>query len=311
MRRIIFTLIAFSFILSVSAQTAKPQKKKAKSHWKSGGTASLSFMQGGARNAAFGGEKFSVSFSGQLYLWANRKVGLNNWENQIDLGYALTNAHTSGLRKSDDKFDFVTKFTHKYWKKSGIGVWGNVRGQMTNGYDFTESPKQRISGFFAPAYVTAAVGLNYMPWKNFSLFAGAANRWIIVTNSPYSYSYQGGVKPDGSAERSLAEKYGVDPERRVRFDIGPFVSASLKKELCKNLTYRGRADFLSDLVHGEPTNIDIYWSNYFSLKVNKWLQVQYNFDFTYDDDVEMFGPNKRSPAAQLKSVFGVGIMGRF
>ena len=98
-----------------------------------------------------------------LNLQANRKWRKNIWENSIDLSYALINTNTTGFRKTDDKIDFVSMFRHSITKKDnkvGIGAWFNVRTQFHDGYDYTETPKRRISGLMAPGYLTLGPGFD-------------------------------------------------------------------------------------------------------------------------------------------------------
>jgi hypothetical protein len=129
---------------------------------------------------------------------------------------------------------------------------------------------------------------------------------VVVTNAPYSYNFQGGVKPDGTMEKSLAEIYGVDPGDEVRRELGAFLSATYRKTVFSNVDYRTRLDLMSDFErHAE--NIDIYWTNGVTMSVNKWLKVSYNFDLIYDDDVKIFGDNRNVPAIQMKSILGVGV----
>jgi hypothetical protein len=224
----------------------------------------------------------------------------------------MINTSSVGVRKLDDKLDFVSKYTYNLTKDIGIGFFANARTQLTNGYDYTEEKRRRTSGFFAPGYVTFAPGANWQPTSHFSaFFAPVAVHWVVVTNNPYSFNYQGGVKPDGSAERSLASLYGVDPEKQVRVEVGPFISLKFNKEICKNVYYGSRMDLMSDLTNEEPENVDVYWTNFVGMRVNKWLHVTYSFDLISDNNVKMFGETKRSPATQLKSMLGVGVAAKF
>jgi hypothetical protein len=160
--------------------------------------------------------------------------------------------------------------------------------------------------------MTFAPGFQIKPTSYFSVFISpVAAHWVVVTNRPYSFNYQGGVKPDNTVERSLAEKYGVDPEKKVRFEVGPWVSASFNKEIVKNVNYRSRLDLFSDLTNEEPMNVDVFWNNAFTLKANKWLQTNLWIDLIYDDNVTMFGQNKTSPAAQINSMLGIGVSASF
>lgn len=311
MRRFIFTLIAISLTVSAISQNKKKMGNP-NSPWKKGGMLSLNLAQSGSRNWAAGSEKFSLTFAGYLNLWATRKAGKNTWSNSIDIGYSMLNTHDQGVRKLDDKVDFISKYTYDVKPKFGAGFLFNARTQMTNGFDYTEEQRRRISGFFAPAYITFAPGFEWKPKSYFSLFLSpVAAHWVVVTNKPYSFNYQGGVKPDSSSERSLASLYSVDPVKQVRFEAGPFVSANFNKDVCKNVHYHSRLDLQSDLTNGAPLNIDVYWTNMIGMRVNKWLHVTYSFDLIYDNEVKMFGPNKTAPAAQLKSLLGVGVAAKF
>jgi len=311
MRRLIFTFIIFSLTVSALAQDKKKMGDP-NSPWKKGGMFSLNLAQSGSRNWAAGSDKFSLAFAAYLNLWATRQSGKNTWENNLNLSYAMINTSGAGVRKIDDKLDFTSLYAYSLAKQTGVGVLANLRTQMTNGYDYTEEKRRRISGFFAPAYITFAPGVDWRPLSYFSAFLSpVAAHWVDITNKPYSFNYQGGVKPDGSSERSLASLYGVDPEKQVRFEAGPFVSLKFNKTLCKNVVYSSRLDLMSDLTNDEPMNVDVYWTNFVGMHVNKWLHVTYSFDLISDNNVKMFGAGKRSPATQLKSILGVGIAAKF
>lgn len=309
MRKLIFTLFAFTLTLSLLAQNTNGPKKKI---WNTQGIFSFNVGQGGSRNWAAGSEKFTLQAAAYLNYRADRKWRNNIWENSLDLSYAIINTNKLGFRKTDDKIDFVSLFRHRITKKEivGIGGWLNLRSQFHHGYDYSETPKRRISGLMAPGYLTFGPGFDVRV-RSASLFVSpVAPRLIIFTNRPYSFNYQGGVKPDGSQEIPLAWHYNVDPERKVRFDLGALISAKYKKEIARNVTYSTRADFYSNYLD-DPQNIDVFWTNSFHLKVNKWLIVNYNFDLIYDDDVKLFGANHNKAATQLRSQLGVGFAAKF
>ncbi len=310
MRKLIFTLFAFTLTLTLTAQNTAPKKKRT---WDTKGTFSFNVGQGGSRNWAAGSERFTLQAAAYLNFQANRKWRKNIWENNLDLSYALINTNKLGFRKTDDKIDFVSLFRHSIVKNDvvGIGAWFNMRTQFHHGYDYSETPKRRISGLMAPGYFTAGPGIEIRSKKSASLFVSpVAPRMIVFTNQPYSFNYQGGVKPDGSQETPLSWHYNVDPERKVRFELGALISGRYKREIVKNVTYSTRADFFSNYVD-DPQNIDVFWTNVLHLKVNKWLVVNYNFDMIYDDDVKLFGINHMKAAAQLRSQLGVGFQAKF
>jgi hypothetical protein len=313
MRKLIFTLFISILTTSLFAQTNPAPQKNSKRGWTTQGLFSFNVGQGGSRNWAAGSERFTLQAAAYLNYQANRKWRKNIWENNIDLGFALMNQTKVGFRKTDDKIDYVSMFRHQVTKKDemvGIGAWFNVRSQFHHGYDYTQEPKRRISGLMAPGYITLGPGFDIRT-KCASLFVSpAASRLILFTNRPYSFNYQGGVKPDGSTETPLSWHYNVDPERKVRYELGALVSVKFKKEIAKNVSYSTRADFFSNYVD-DPQNIDVFWNNVFHLKVNNWLIVNYNFDLIYDDDVKLFGLTRTKAATQLRSQLGVGFQAKF
>lgn len=304
MRKLIFTLFSLIITLTLSAQN----------YWKTGGALGINVGQGGSRNWAAGSERFSLQASGSLNYFANKTWRSNIWENTLDLSYALINTKSIGFRKTDDKIDFVSMFRKSITKDTvvGIGAWFNVRTQFHDGFDYTETPKRRISGIMAPGYLTLGPGFEIRPRGNpFKLFVSPfAPRMILFTNRPYSFNYQGGIKPDGSQETPLAWHYNVDPDRKVRFELGALVSLKFDKPLMRNISWKTRADAFSNYLD-DPQNIDVFWTNVFNLRVNRWILVNYNFDLIYDDDVKLFGPMRNKAATQLRSQLGVGVTAKF
>ncbi len=303
--------------------------------WVTGGVFSLNLGQGGSRNWAAGAEKFSFSIASYLSVFANKKFGKYSWRNTIDLGFAMVNASSTGVRKTDDKIDLFTKFTRDLSTTTSAGLVGSLRSQFTPGYDYDYLGKglqRRTSDFFAPAYAVIAPGIDWHPKSYFSVFVSPLSaRFVIVTNEPKSYYYQGGVIPTTpeAYEMPLAALYGVDPARGVRNEIGGFLSANFGMEIFKNVTYKTRTDLFSNYtksyrftptgpdelqiteVSPKPQNIDVFWTNIILMKVNKWLGVSYNFDLIYDDDVRQFGPDKNSAATQMRSMLGIGVTAAF
>ena len=211
----------------------------------------------------------------------------------------------------------------------------NFRSQFYDGFDYDyrgKGYKRRISGFFAPAYVIVAPGLDWHPTDYFSIFfSPISSRLVVVTNRPKSYFYPGGDPgvDGGGYEAPLSTFYGVDPDREVRFEAGAYASVNFSKEILKNVSYKSRLDLysnylksyrftpigpdqlLTEKIDAKPQNVDVFWTNLIVMKVNKFLNVTYSFDLIYDDDVRQFGENKTSAAAQLRSLLAVGFSAKF
>ncbi len=281
--------------------------------------------QAGSKNWASGNDVFSVSAN--MFLNAHANLAKKRWyfNNSLIASYGLINTDEYATIKNDDKIDLFSTLGIKLKKKQkfGIGSAFNFRSQFSNGYDrdyLNQGIKRRTSGFFAPAYITLApIGVNYQT-KHLSIYGTAvAFRGVIVSNEPYSYTYQGGIIPSdmineknrASIERSVAEMYGVDPKKTIQYQVGPYISVMYNKEICHNISYMGRMDLFSDFTHKTPGNVDVFFMNTFIFKINNWLNALYSLDLAYDDDIKKFGYYKDHPALQSKSILGIGLNARF
>lgn len=281
--------------------------------------------QAGSKNWASGNDVFSVSAN--VFLNAHANLAKKRWyfNNSLIASYGLINTDEYATIKNDDKIDLFSTLGIKLKKKLkfGIGAAFNFRSQFSNGYDrdyLNQGIKRRTSGFFAPAYITLApIGVNYQT-KHLSIYGTAvAFRGVIVSNEPYSYTYQGGIIPSdmineknrASIERSVAEMYGVDPKKTIQYQVGPYISVMYNKEICHNISYMGRMDLFSDFTHKTPGNVDVFFMNTFIFKINNWLNALYSLDLAYDDDIKKFGYYKDHPALQSKSILGIGLNARF
>ncbi|MGN6420981.1 MAG: DUF3078 domain-containing protein [Pseudobacter sp.] len=307
-----------------------------KSGWRKGGIFSLNVGQGSSKNWAAGAEKFSFSTAAGLSLFANYRDGKFYWNNNLDLGYAIVNTTSLGNRKTDDKIDYFTKLGHDLTKTLSLSGVVNFRSQFTNGYDYTylgkDTYKRRTSSFMAPGYLIVAPGLDWHPVPYFSLFVSPISARMVFVTSPWSYYFPDGVIPvddGGGFEKPLATLYGVDPGQKVRAEMGGFASANFAKEIMKNVTIKSRLDLysnylstyrytptgprqvLKEKLEAKPQNVDVFWTNLISMKVNRFLNVTYNFDLIYDDDVRQFGPENTSAGTQIRSLLSVGFSAKF
>ncbi len=261
-----------------------------KDGWKRGATINIGLAQGGTNNWAAGGEKSSFALNGYLNVFANLKRDKIKWTNNLDLFYAVINTTSQGMRKNDDRIDLFSKYLYMVKPKFGVGVVGTFRTQFTDGYNYDETPKLKTSDFFAPAYLTIAPGVDWQPNADLSIFVSPISaRWTFVS--------KGNI--------ALGPDYGLDSGKTSRFEAGAYLSAAYKKEIFKNVVYKGRLDLYSNYL-ANPQNIDVFWTNLIGMKVNKWLTVTYSFDLIYDDDVRIFGPAQNAPRTQTKTLLSVG-----
>ncbi|MBL0357474.1 MAG: DUF3078 domain-containing protein [Chitinophagaceae bacterium] len=301
-------------IQNTTSKTVKVEegKKPNKNGWIRGANLSFGLTQIGNKNwVAAGGDEFSLSAAASLNAFATRTWGRYTWENALDVNYGLVNTSTLGVRKVNDRLDLLSKYSYKpkKWKNTTLTLLGQLRSQITSGYQydyFGTTEKRRNSGFFAPAYVIVSPGIEWKPNSWFSLFGSPLSaRWVIVSNGAYSYAGQGGIFND-QEETPLATLYGVNPAKGHRGEFGAFVTATIKKDIFKNTSYYSKLDLYSNYIKG-PQNVDVFWTNQFKVRLAKWLNVNYQLDMLYDDDVK----NPKNPSSsiglQLLSTFGIGV----
>ncbi|MEO7523004.1 MAG: DUF3078 domain-containing protein [Ferruginibacter sp.] len=260
--------------------------------WKTGGNFSLNINQGSLSNWSAGGDKFSFSLNSYLNLYGFYKKDKHSWDNTLDLAYGLVNTTSLGSRKASDRIDFLTKYGYAIGKKVNIAALLNFRSQFANGYTYSKNSvgadsATLTSKSFAPAYLLLSLGLDYKPNSDLSVFISPiTQRWIFVS------------------DLSLAPGYGLDPGKKVKSELGAFLSANYLKKLGSNFTFKTRLDLFSNYRH-EPKNIDIYWSNVLTAKLTKYINFSFNLDMIYDDDTQNVNPGK-GPAPQWLQLMGIG-----
>jgi hypothetical protein len=246
-------------------------------------------------NWAAGGDKFSLSLNSILSVYAFYKRDKHSWDNTLDINFGYLRSTSLGNRKNDDRFDLLSKYGYAIADKWDLSGLFNFRTQIANGYTYSDTSRTFSSSFLSPAYVLLSLGLDYKPAESFSVFISPVTaRWVIVTD-------------DSLSAKGL---YGVIPGKKTKSELGAFLSAQFLKDLSKTLNYKARLDLFSNYKHN-PENVDVFMSNLFSVKLSKILSATWNVDLIYDDDVRLFGSDGKSPAWQIKSLVGVGLLAKF
>jgi DUF3078 family protein len=303
----LIALLLASAVLQAQDKTVEQLKKEANKTitkdaadtipqiWKVGGIVGLNVSQASLSNWAPGGDEFSLSLNSIVSLYAFYKKDRHSWDNTFDfhLGYIKTTS--LGSRKNDDRFELVSKYGYAITSKWNLSALFNFRSQMFNGYTYTKTDRTFSSAFLSPAYLLLGVGFDYKPTQNFSIYISPATARLTI------------VKEDSLSVKGL---YGVEAGEHHHWEFGAFVSVTYLKQFNKIIAYKGKLDLFSNYKHN-PQNVDLYMTNLFAAKLSNWLTANWNFDLVYDDDTKLFGPNGRSPALQMKSLIGVGLLVNF
>jgi len=262
--------------------------------WKRGGLVNVNLAQGTLSNWAAGGDDFTLATSAYINYYLYNQGKKHNWDNNFDLNFGLIKTSSLGTRKNDDRVEVISKYGLKVDTTGKVfaSVLYNFRSQLFDGLTYNGDSGYLSSSFMSPAYFLLSAGFDYKPSPVFSLFLSPlTERITLVLNKTLSAK--------GS--------YGVPAGQKYIAQIGAFASINFNKEIFKNVTYKGKMDLFSDYTH-DPANVDMYFTNFFAFKINKWLSATYSLDMIYDDDVRIFGENKSSPALQVKSLIGIGFL---
>ncbi|NNV55720.1 DUF3078 domain-containing protein [Limnovirga soli] len=270
----------------------KDQNDTAKWTWKRGGMVNLNVAQGSLSNWASGGDNFTIAVASYLNYHILNKGPKHNWDNSADFNFGYINTTSLGSRKNDDRLDVLSKYGYSI---DSTGKWYlsalfNFRSQFFDGNSYSNNVATLNSTLLSPAYLFLAAGFDFKPYKHYSLFFSPVTERMTIV-----------------ASKRLSDKglYGVPAGSHSINQIGAFASTTFTSPVFKNVVYKGKMDLFSDYGHN-PENVDMYFTNFFNFKINKFLSATYNLDLIYDDDVKLFGKNSDSPGLQLKSLIGIG-----
>ncbi len=272
--------------------------------WKKGLALGINVNQTSLTNWAAGGQSsfaLGTVFSG----FVRYKTAKTSWENTIDLGYGILNQEgVRFLKKTDDKIDLMSKYGREAIKNLYYAVLVNFKTQFTTGYKYpNDSTRIKISERFAPAYLIGAVGMDFKPNNNLSIFAAPATGKLTIV---------------ADTMLSNAGTFGVKKGEQTRKELGGYVRIvytknDFQKEWLKNLTLTTKVDLFSNYLD-KPQNVVVNWETLLIMKVNRYINVTLTTQLIYDDKVKIGcdtngdGVTDTScPRIQFKEILGVGI----
>lgn len=294
MKKIFYILALMSVSLLTVAQDADVAEEE-KDGWKKGGVATLTFSQVAMDNWAAGGQN-SVSGVALFNGFANYTQGNHVWDNNLIFGYGLMKQGDDDWYKSNDRIEFASKYGLKARENWYYSALLDFKTQFSEGYA-DAADVDHISSFFAPAYTNLALGMDYKPNDNFSVFI-----------SPFS----GKLTFVNDTALSNSGSFGVDAGESLRAEFGAFVKIAYKVDLMENVNYTTKIDFFSNYLNN-PANVDVNWDNLVTFKINDYLNASFMFSLIYDDDIlfDEVDSNdiviKQGPKVQWKEMFGLGL----
>lgn len=311
MKRLITLSVAL--FISYSSFAQDPAANTAvDTSWKRSGVFGLNFTQVSLSNWSAGGEN-SISGIAIFNYTANYAKGLNTWDNNIDIGYGLTQNGKDDPIKSEDKIDLSSKYGRYAFKHWYYSILLGFKSQFTEGYNYPND-SVKISNFMAPAYFTLALGMDYKPNDNFSmLVAPLTGRIIVVNDDELADAGAFGVDPAEYDAFGVKTKDGEN----IRYEFGALLKAVYKKDILENVNLMTKLELFSNYVE-DPQNVDVNWEVLIAMKVNKYITATLSTQLIYDDNTILTIDNNEDgiidesgPRTQFKEVLGVGLSYKF
>ena len=246
MYRLLIILVSFTLYTRVSAQETDFKKKidltnsvnggilkvKGDTTWKKT-EFGINLTQGSFSSNWTGGGVSSVALGAFFNAMSEKRKGKNSWRNDFQSQYGIVKNKSQESRKNLDRIFFDTKYNYELKGPWSLFANFNLLSQFANGYIYSSSPdsvgaKRKVSGLFAPAYLTEAIGLEYRPVPYFfvDIAPGAVRQTVVSDRNLY---------------RTLPENYGVKVGKRIHNEVGIVqLVANFDKELVKDLNLKFR-----------------------------------------------------------------------
>jgi hypothetical protein len=273
-------LLILCLVIASSSYTQEKEKDTVpQPKWNVNGRLAFIFNQSSFSNWASGGQN-TVAGNINLNYDFNYKKENINWDTRIITGYGLSHISEKGYRKTDDRFELNTLLgvkTSTYWFLSFIG---NFRTQYTKGFDYKKEPKQLVSEFLAPAYLTFGPGMLYKKSDYLSLnIAPATARYTFVSDF-------------------FSGRFGVKEGENTAFSLGFNLSGYYKFSIMENVEMENIITMYADYL-ANVGNVDLDYQTNIRFKVNNYIKMQMTFHTIIDDN--------SSSSIQFRQLFGLGV----
>jgi hypothetical protein len=300
-------LLIFLFAGGMAFSQATDAEKQLKSQsadsvlgWKKGGVINFNTSQTSLTNWAAGGQS-SVALGGLVSLFAHNKQERGLWENYLDLAYGTLKQGKQAWWKTDDKIDFTSKYGYNLSKTLYLAGLVNFKTQMADGYNYPND-SIIISAFMAPGYLLGALGFDYIPNENFTVFiAPLTTKMTFVMDE----------------DLSDAGAFGVDPGKSLFSEFGGYTRIMAKADLMENIGIQTKLDLFTNYLRN-PQNIDVSWEVLLNMKINEFFSATLSTHLLYDDDIDIAIDSNDDevtdaygPRIQFKEVLAIGFSLKF
>jgi len=270
-------------------------------YWSFGGTGKVDVSQAYLQNWIKGGES-SVSMLFIINLLANYNKRKVKWDNLLEYRFGILKSGIHPVRKNNDKIKILSVFNYYARDKWYYSLSSSIETQFFKGYNYkTDTTQELVSFFSGPLYTQIALGMNYYPLPQLSIFFSPLTHKLTY------------VRDTSIIDQTL---YGIDPDKNKKNEPGAIVKTVLNWQVNKNIHILNRLDFFTNYAHN-PQNVDIDWQLTITFKLTKVLNTTLTTHMVYDDDINISRYNENGdkigegPALQFKEVLSIGFFYQF
>jgi hypothetical protein len=216
----------------------------------------------------------------------------NSWKQVHESRFAIGFIKQSGtdMRKAEDVIRLASSLQYQgegFFRIFNPTLALTLRTQFWEGFNYDRNPipgdvrpaPVKVSDFFSPATLTESIGLSHRSGRAFSQRLGIGGKQTFV------------------AIPELRPVYGVDPAQIARYQFGIESRTDVETELFTNVHFKSTLGLFA--AFNNPELPDMLWESLLTMKINSWLNVNFEFAAFYDRDV--------SRLIQIKEVLSVGL----
>lgn len=248
---------------------------------------SFSNWAAGGVNSLAGNLIFNYDFNYKKDKWS--------WDNKLLAAYGQTHQKETGWRKNDDRFALNSLVGLEASKKWLYTFFLNFNTQFTDGFEYKDNNRgDKISGAFAPAFLSFGPGIAYKESDNFKVnLSPISARFIMV------------------GDENLRSRYSVDPDKFSRNELGASLDAYYKVNVMENISLENILKLYSNYLQ-DPQNVDVDYLANLVMQVNKFISVNAAAQLIYDDNIAVPKSNgTKGPGLQVRQVLGAGVTYKF
>lgn len=250
------------------------------------GQNNLVFNQSSFSNWNSGGNN-NIGIIGKINYNLMYKNGRHFLDNTVKMGYGFVSGTGQAARKTEDYINLVSNYGYEYRKNYYFSAGFQLLSQFATGFNYSLTPdptyEDRISKFFAPAYLTIGLGVSYNPNENFQVIFRPVNGKFTFVIDPYLQK---------------AGRYGLEHDgQSVKSDIGSLLNLLYRIKIYENMTFTNQANFFSSYV-SHPDRVVFSYNGTLDMRVNKFISAVVSLDLLYDHD--------QIEKMQMKQTLGVG-----